>query len=102
MSTDTSRPFQPTGTVALNASITPASILLAGRGHSLVVTNAGPSLAFVRFGTDLSVGAGTSDMPVLPNQRVLLKVNALIRTAGVVLTSGTGRIYFTRGDGSTL
>lgn len=102
MSTGTSQPFRPTGTVALSASTTPASVLLVGGGHTVVVTNAAASLAFVRFGTDLSVSANATDMPVLPNQRVMLEVNTLIRSAAALLTSGTGTVYFTRGDGSTL
>jgi hypothetical protein len=43
-----------------------------------------------------------ADMPVLPNSRVMLAVNFLITYAATVLTSGSGAVLLTRGDGSYL
>jgi len=102
MSIGTTSPFRPTGTVSLNAGTTSASIQLAGGGESVVVTNPGTSLAYVRFGGDLSVTASSADMPVLPTSRVVLSVNSLITYAAAMLAGGSGSVLFTRGDGSVL
>lgn len=100
MSIGASSAFRPTGTVALTAGTTSTSIQLAGGGESVVVTNATSSLAYVRFGADSSVAASSSDMPVLPNSRVMLAVNSLITFAAALLVVGSGNIAFTRGDGT--
>jgi hypothetical protein len=100
MPAGSSHPFRPAGTSALSTSTTSASILLAGGGDSVLVTNAAASIAFIRFGSDSSVTATTADLPVLPNSRAMVAVNSLIRNAAAVLASGTGNVYFTRGDGS--
>ena len=74
-----------------------------------MVTNTTAAIAYVRFGADPSVTAvnplvtaAATDMPVLPNGRVMLAVNSLITYAAVVLASGSGAILLTRGDGSYL
>jgi hypothetical protein len=95
-------PFRPTGTVTLAASTTSASVALAGGGDSVVVTNLTNSLAYVRFGSDATVPATTTDMPVLPNAKVMLGVNPFIRYAMAILASGSGSLLLTRGDGSYL
>jgi hypothetical protein len=102
MPAGSSQPFRAAGTVSLSATTTPASIALAGGGDSVLITNAASSIAFVRFGADATVSANTGDMPVLPNSQILIAVNSLIQNAAAVLTSGTGSVYFTRGDGSNL
>jgi hypothetical protein len=93
-------PFRPTGTASLGATTSSTAVALAGGGESIVVTNTTASLAYIRFGADPSVSASGSDMPVLPNARVMLGVNDLVRYAAAVLVSGNGTILFTRGDGS--
>jgi len=94
--------FRPTGTVTLNAGTTSTNVPLSGGGESVVVTNPSAYLAFVRFGSDATVVAATSDMPILPNSRAVLSVNSLISYAAALLTSGSGEVLFTRGDGSFL
>lgn len=93
-------PFRPTGTVSLSAGITSGSVPLLGAGDSVVVTNMTSALAYVRFGADPSVSASPSDMPLLPNTRAMLCINQLVSYGAGVLTSGSGSILFTRGDGS--
>ncbi len=95
-------PFRPTGTVSLSATTASGNVTLAGGGDSVVVTNMAASLAYVRFGSDANVVATATDMPVLPNARVMLGVNSVIGYAAVALVSGTGTVLFTRGDGSYL
>lgn len=102
MSTGTISPFRPTGTVSLNASTSSANIQLSGGGESVVVTNPTGSLAYVRFGSDATVAASPADMPVLAASRIVLSVNSLISYAAAILTSGSGTVLFTRGDGSFL
>lgn len=102
MSIGSSQPFRPAGTVSLAARTSSANVALAGGGESLLVTNASGSVAFVRLGNDKTVTATTSDTPVLPSTCILLGVNPLITTAAAVLASGTGDVYFTLGDGSSI
>ena len=102
MATGSVTPFRPTGTVSVSAGTTSTSVPLAGGGDSVVVTNITASLAYVRFGADPSVTASMADMPVLPNTHVMLAVNSLIAYAAAVLTSGSGTILLSRGDGSFL
>lgn len=96
-------PFGPTGTVSVAAVATGSvNTSLAGGGDSVVVTNTTASLAYVRFGADPGVTATTADMPVLPNSKVMLSVNALIGYGAVILASGSGTVLLTRGNGSYL
>jgi hypothetical protein len=100
MSVGSSQPFRPAGTASLSASITTANVALTGGGDSVLVTNAASGIAFVRFGTDMTVAATSADTPVPAGARLLLGVNPLITTAAAILASGSGAIFFTRGDGS--
>lgn len=93
-------PFRPTGTAALTATTSSASIALSGGGETVVVTNISGSLAYVRFGADASVAASPVDMPVLANSRATLSINGLVSHASAVLMTGNGTVLFTRGDGS--
>lgn len=95
-------PFRPTGTASLSAGTTSSNVALAGGGELVVVTNTATSLAYVRFGADQTVAATNADMPVLPNTRVMLSVNSLIAYAAAILTTGSGTVLFSRGDGSFL
>lgn len=94
--------FLPAGTASIAATTTASAIALVGGGETVVVTNASASVAFVRFGTDPSVTASSVDMPVLANSRVVLTVNPIVSYAAIVLTSGTGSVFVTRGNGSSL
>jgi hypothetical protein len=93
-------PFRPTGTVSLMATTTASNIALSGGGDTVVATNPSTSLIFVRFGSDATVTVTNSDMPVLPNSRVVLAVNSLISYVSAMSSSGSGTILFSRGDGS--
>ena len=102
MTLGSTSPFRPTGTTGVAAGTTSTNITLAGGGDSIVITNTTASLAYIRFGSDLTVTASASDMPVLPNSRAMLSINSLITTAAALLISGSGTVLFTRGDGSFL
>jgi hypothetical protein len=74
--------------------------MLTGGGDTVIVTNTSSSLAYVRFGADPSVSASTGDMPVIANQKVTLSISSLVSYAAVVLTTGSGAVLFSRGDGA--
>jgi hypothetical protein len=95
-------PFRPTSTIGLAASTTSTAVQLLGGGESVVVTNTTASLAFIKFGSDLTVVASNSDMPVLPNNRALLSINSLTSCVAAILATGSGTVLVTRGDGSTV
>jgi hypothetical protein len=95
-------PFRPTGTVSVSINNVSANALLTGGGDSVVVTNPSNALAYIRFGADSTVVASTSDMPVLPGDRVILSVNSLITYGAAVAPSGSGIVLFSRGDGSVV
>ncbi len=102
MSIGSTMPFRPTGTVILSASTASSNVPLIGGGESVVVTNTSSSLAYIRFGADGTLIASAADMPVLPNSHIMLGVNSLISYAAAILTSGSGSVLLTRGDGSYL
>ncbi|HQT85944.1 MAG: hypothetical protein B7Z58_11620 [Acidiphilium sp. 37-64-53] len=99
MSSGASLPFRPAGTASVAGSTSAASVALVGGGSSVLVYNAAGAVAFVRFGMT-GVTAGVRDTPVPPGARMLVDAGQLVTTASAVLGSGTGSVFFTRGDGS--
>lgn len=95
-------PFRPTGTISVSVGSVSANAPLSGGGDSVVVTNTTSALAYVRFGSDVTVTASTADMPILAGSRVILSINSLIVYAAAISPSGSGAILFSRGDGSFL
>jgi hypothetical protein len=95
-------PFRPTGTVSLSANSVSANIRLSGGGDSIVVTNTSGGLAYVKFGSDQTVLATTSDMPILPNNQLIFSVNSLISYVAAISPTGSGIVLFSRGDGSVI
>lgn len=92
--------FRPTGTVPIAASTTSSACALSGGGEAIVITNPTSSLAFVRFGVDPSVTASNTDVPILPNAKLMIAVNPAVTYGAAILGSGAGTIFLTRGDGS--
>lgn len=95
-------PFRPTGTVSVSVGSVSANVRLSGGGDSVVVTNTASSVAYVKFGSDPTTAAATSDMPILPNNRLILSINSLITYAAAVSPAGAGAVLFSRGDGSII
>lgn len=102
MSSGSINPFQPSSTTAIAASTASANAALPVAGDVVVVTNTAAALAYVKFGMDVSVQASASDMPVLPNSRVLLRCGHLTAYCAAILASGSGAVLFTRGNGSSI
>ena len=63
--------------------------------------NAASAVAFIRFGADPTLAAASSDTPLPAGGRMLFGVNPLITYGAAVLATGSGTVFFTRGDGST-
>lgn len=76
--------FTPATTVALGAGTTTGNVAL-GKGKVVRIFNAGPALAFVKFG-GASVTATVNDMPVI--------------NGGTVLGAGIMAEYFVRDESS--
>lgn len=85
------------GTLIIAASTTPAWGKLLTGGNTVLIHNATTSLAFVRFATTSSLIVDTSDIPIPPGATRLLSNGVLKHFAYVVLLSGSGNVYFTRG-----
>ncbi|HQT66028.1 MAG: hypothetical protein B7Z78_06300 [Rhodospirillales bacterium 20-60-12] len=100
MTIGASQPFRPAGTVMLAAFTTAGVVTLPKGGSTVIIFNNAVVTAFVRFGSVSGLVATLSDMPVPPGDRLMLDVGALVNNASVVLASGTGNVYFSRGDGS--
>ena len=100
MTMGTSLPFRPVGTASVAASGSVATTALPRGGSTVLVFNAAASVVFIRFGTDSSVAAGTGDVPVPAGRRMLMDAGPFVTHASAVLASGSGSVYFIRGDGT--
>jgi hypothetical protein len=92
--------FSPEATVHIAAGTTSSAVTLVGSGPSLLVFNSTGSIAFLSLGASTSVVATPNSLPVPAGIQVLLTVGATVTTAAVVLGSGSGTVYLTRGSGS--
>ncbi len=93
--------FQPAGTVTVAASATSAFGVLPTGGDAVLVTNATAAIAFVRVdnGTPTATAA---DTPVLPNSARLLAAPSTVNAVAVLLASGSGNVFVTRGSGTAI
>jgi hypothetical protein len=101
MSTGSTQPFRPAGTATVAASTTAQTILLVGGGNAVLVYNATNATAFFRLGGATGLTATTTDTPVPSGTRMLVGGGPFVSHAAVILSAGTGAVYFTLGDGDT-
>lgn len=101
MSIGANQPFRPAGTAAAAASTTATSVALNGAGGALLIYNAASSIAFFRLGGASVPMATTADTPVPAGARMLVDAGPFVSSAAVVLSAGSGTVYFTLGDGDT-
>jgi hypothetical protein len=92
--------FSPEATVSVAASTTSTAVTLDGTGPSLLVYNGSNSTAFLFLGATKALTATTAGMPVPAASQMLLGIGATITAAAVVLTTGTGTVFLTRGSGA--
>lgn len=100
MATGSTQPLMVSATATLAAGTTSANIALAGTGEAVLVYNAASVVAFIRFGMDNTVVATAADMPIPPGTRMLIHASEFSKTVAAVLASGSGTVYFSRGQGT--
>jgi hypothetical protein len=76
-------------------------VVLAGGGSAVLIYNATAATAFFRLGAAAGLTALTTDTPVPPGARMLVDGGPFVSQAAVVLSAGSGSVYFTLGDGDT-
>jgi len=101
MSTGATQPFRPAGTAHVAATTTAANTALVGGGNAVLIYNSSSATAFFRLGGASGLTATTSDTPVPAGGRMLVGAGPFVSNAAVLLSTGTGTVYFTLGDGDT-
>lgn len=101
MSMGANQPFRPAGTAAAAASTTATNVALTGGGGALLIYNAAAATAFFRLGGTSGLSVTTADTPVPAGARMLVDAGPFVSNAAVMLSSGSGTVYFTLGDGDT-
>jgi hypothetical protein len=107
MALGSNQPFIPSATVTLAATTTSVAAFLSGAGETLVIYNAGTTLAFVQLGGDtpaagLTVTAtAAAGYPIPPGGTRLIGCGNTVTSIAAIMASGTASIYVTRGSGST-
>jgi hypothetical protein len=90
--------FQESYTVPVAAGTTATSVALpSAEGDALLIFNASASVAHL----SLTGPATTGNLPIPPGGSRLITVGYLALTASVLIESGTGNVYLSRGNGST-
>jgi hypothetical protein len=92
--------FNPEATVSVAAGTSSTAVAISGSGPSLLVYNGSTSTAFLRLGATTVLTATTADLPVPAGSRVLLGIGATVAAAAIILSTGTGPVFLTRGSGS--
>jgi hypothetical protein len=92
--------FSPEATVSVAASTTSTAVALGGTGPSLLVYNGSTSTAFLSLGATTVLTATNGDMPVPAASQMLLGIGATVSAAAIILQTGTGEVFLTRGSGS--
>jgi hypothetical protein len=101
MSTGSTQPFRPAGTATVAASTSAQTVALVGGGNAVLVYNASGATAFFRLGGATGLTATTADTPVPSGRQMLVGGGPFVSYAAVMLSTGTGSVYFTLGDGDT-
>jgi hypothetical protein len=75
-------------------------VTLGGTGPSLLVYNSSSGTAFLVLGANRTLTATAAALPVPAGSQVLLGIGATVNAAAVILQTGTGTVFLTRGSGS--
>jgi hypothetical protein len=96
--------FRPSGCVSASATTASQVVALPPGGDTVVVDNAGSDFCFVNFGGSaiVATGAPNPSFPVPAGQHRQFACPATVTAASVIMNSGTGTIFFTRGDGTAI
>lgn len=90
-----------TTTKTISASTTSASATWTDAdksGDCLRIFNSTAGVAFVRIGRGAQT-ATTADIPIAPNAAEVIGCNDNSDTVAVILSTGTGSVYATKGEG---
>lgn len=94
--------FSAQETISISATATSGSANFTNTtselGSQVRVYNAGPNVAFVRFGP-ASPTAVTTDIPIAPGSIELFHKGGAVGTAAICATGQTATVYFTAGEG---
>lgn len=95
----TVKTFAPNGenTAQLVAGVASARVALDPYASVVRVLNAGPNLAYIRFG-DSTVTATNARMPI-PSGSTELFTKATASHVAAITDTGTATLYFTNGEG---
>ena len=95
----TLKTFAPKGdaTVPIAGTTASASATLDQHSNVVRVVNAGPDIAFIRFGKGATTAVVT-DMPILSGATETF-TKGDNTTAAAITASGTAALYFTNGEG---
>lgn len=97
-----SQSFTPVETITVSASTTTAAgAFSTGAGiaaNAMVIKNPTTAVAFVRWGSGAQTAVAT-DYPVLAGEQAYVPKGISIANVAVILSTGTGNIYFTAGNG---
>lgn len=95
-------PFSPSGnSVKVAATTASGSVALGSVARTVRVHNAATTIAFIAFGVGAAAAAtsGSDSIPLAPGATEVFSVNTGITHAAAILTTGTGDVWFTPGDG---
>lgn len=98
----TSTAFQAmTPTLTISGSTTTASAAWGASqnaGDCLRVFNSTTAIAFIHYGNGAQT-ATTADIPIAPGAVEVIQVGGYADTVAVILSTGTGSVYVTKGSG---
>jgi hypothetical protein len=100
MSTGSTQPFRPAGTLTIAATTTATAALLSGSGDAALIYNNSAGVALVSFGVAVADAPASTQIPIPPGGTRLIGCGVFARAAAVTLASGTGNVYVTTGTGT--
>lgn len=96
------KPFQPTpgSTNSISVSTSSANANIPEAGESILLTNSGSTLAYVRTGQGSSTAATTADMPLAAGASRIITRSANHDYVAAITASSTTTLLVTAGTGS--
>jgi hypothetical protein len=95
--------FSPIGnSITVAATTTSVDTALPGSdapAASLRVINASAAVAAIRYGAGAQTAVLATDLPVNAGSTEVFNIPVGVTNVAVILASGTGNVYFTRGGG---
>lgn len=84
---------------AYSSATSRVALARAAINCSVRLFNDGAQKVFVRFGTDNTVNAALTDVPLAPGAVEVFKVQGNMTYLAAISASGTGTLYATLGEG---